>query len=235
MSFTEGKNYYDMLGVPRDASLEEIRTAYKEIARVYHPDSQYYSDLTDQRPNGSQVDIFKQITAAYHTLINEQKRSAYDQTLPPELPDWEDPVDEDAEILAALEKLGVDPEVVGMNAPPKSRARRNSAAYGIFGSLESGDLELRDHLGQAQFNKTAFGHGEAGLAKRKKVTLTNLLRPTIEDKPEAVPQVNFSSSHRVTAVGADAADDRIQQLLIVFALTGGFCFIASVIAFLLLK
>lgn len=233
MSFAEGKNYYEMLGVSREATSEEIRAAYKEIARVYHPDSQFYSDLTDQRPNGSQVDIFKQITSAYHTLMNNQKRAAYDQTLAPELPEWEEPVDEDLEILAALEKLGVDPEAVGMKAPPKARVRKNSAAYGIFGQVDSNELELEVRsLGQAQFNKTAFGHGEQGMVKRKKVTLTNLLRPTEQDYEPVSPS---STSRKTSSGAADHSDDRVQKLLIIFAITGGFCFIASIVAFVMIQ
>ena len=33
------KSYYDLLGVPRDATVAQIKEAYREIARMYHPDS----------------------------------------------------------------------------------------------------------------------------------------------------------------------------------------------------
>jgi len=231
------KNYYELLGVNRDASTEQIREAYKEIARVYHPDSQYYSDLTDQRPTDAQVDTFKILTAAYHTLTNASKRTAYDQTLAPELPEWEDPQDEDLEILEALEKIGVDPESVGIK--PR-RQRKNSSAYGIFGNVQSADVDMRERGDSpGQFNKNAFGHGEHGLVQRKRPTLTNLMRPNLDNDSEPVLQKANKSAPKASMSGLTQApldsSDKVQKILIIFALTGGFCFVASIAAFLMLK
>ncbi len=81
------RNYYELLGVPRDASREEIKRAYRDIALVYHPDSHYFDDILHQQLTEDQVEIFKLITAAYHTLINADSRREYDATLP-EVKDW---------------------------------------------------------------------------------------------------------------------------------------------------
>ncbi len=60
-------DFYKILGVPRDASQEEIKKAFREKAKKYHPDlNQEYSDY------------FKKITEAYHTLIDSEKRREYD-------------------------------------------------------------------------------------------------------------------------------------------------------------
>jgi DnaJ-class molecular chaperone len=94
MAQLESKNYYEILGVARGASSEEIKVAYREIAKVFHPDSNFYSEILSTSgasvvSNGVDSAAFKQITAAYNTLINEERRADYDRSLPGELPDWD--------------------------------------------------------------------------------------------------------------------------------------------------
>lgn len=90
MSDLESKSFYDLLGVSREATKEEIRSAYKEIARIYHPDSNFYTEIVqDAVLDSEQIQIFKRITEAYNTLINDEKRSEYDSLLPGRLPTWD--------------------------------------------------------------------------------------------------------------------------------------------------
>jgi DnaJ-class molecular chaperone len=92
MADIEGRNHYELLGLEPGATTEAIKEAYREIARIYHPDSNFYDDIiADTGPDDSAV--FKAITAAYQVLVNEEKRRAYDDTLPKGLNDWgeEDP------------------------------------------------------------------------------------------------------------------------------------------------
>jgi DnaJ-class molecular chaperone len=65
------RDYYDVLGVSRSASAEEIRKAYKKLARKAHPDA----NTAD--PNAEQK--FAEITEAWDVLGDEQKRRQYDQ------------------------------------------------------------------------------------------------------------------------------------------------------------
>ena len=60
---------YETLGVDRDASFDEIKKAYRKLARNYHP---------DVNPDPKMVDKFKEITAAYEVLSDPDKRQNYD-------------------------------------------------------------------------------------------------------------------------------------------------------------
>lgn len=89
----QSKNYYEILGVASDAPVELIRQVYKEIARVYHPDSNFYDEIMPVKPTTEQIEIFKIMTNAYHTLCDPKKRAEYDQKLQAtmvNLRGWED-------------------------------------------------------------------------------------------------------------------------------------------------
>ncbi|MDC0358896.1 J domain-containing protein [Oligoflexia bacterium] len=103
MDQQSGRTYYDILGVTRDASKEAIKTAYHEIARVYHPDSNFYTEIVEETLTSDQQQFFQLITDAYNTLINEVKRADYDSSLPPELKTWEDTDSRDKGRMAATE------------------------------------------------------------------------------------------------------------------------------------
>jgi molecular chaperone DnaJ len=64
-------NHYDVLGVSREATGEEIKKAYRKLARQYHPDV-YQGDDAQER--------FKNVTHAYEVLSDPQKRRVYDTT-----------------------------------------------------------------------------------------------------------------------------------------------------------
>src|SRR2546422_3236349 len=65
------RDYYDVLGVKRDASEEEIKRAYRNLARKYHP---------DRNPGDKQAEThFKEVQDAYDILSDKNKRAQYDQ------------------------------------------------------------------------------------------------------------------------------------------------------------
>jgi curved DNA-binding protein len=64
------QDYYEALGVPRDASNEDIRRAYRRLAREYHP---------DVNKDAGAEDRFKEISEAYEVLRDPEKRERYDR------------------------------------------------------------------------------------------------------------------------------------------------------------
>ncbi|MGM8214161.1 molecular chaperone DnaJ [Bacillaceae bacterium W0354] len=64
------RDYYEVLGVSKDASKEEVKKAYRKLARKYHPDVNKEPDAADK---------FKEAKEAYEVLSNEQKRQQYDR------------------------------------------------------------------------------------------------------------------------------------------------------------
>src|SRR5271168_1195178 len=61
------KNYYDILGVQKNASEEDIKTAFRKLAQKYHPDKK-----------GGDEAKFKELSEAYAVLADKKKRAEYD-------------------------------------------------------------------------------------------------------------------------------------------------------------
>jgi curved DNA-binding protein len=65
------KDYYDILGVSRTSTLDDIRQAYRKLARKFHPDVNPGDKSAEEK--------FKDINEAYEVLSDEQKRKSYDR------------------------------------------------------------------------------------------------------------------------------------------------------------
>ena len=66
----EYRDYYEIMGIKREATQDEIKRAYRKLARKYHPDVSKQSDAEER---------FKEVGEAYEVLKDPEKRAAYDQ------------------------------------------------------------------------------------------------------------------------------------------------------------
>ncbi len=64
------KDYYQIMGIPGDASEEEIKRAYRKLAMQYHPDR--------NRDDPHSAEKLKEINDAYHVLGNKERKMTYD-------------------------------------------------------------------------------------------------------------------------------------------------------------
>lgn len=134
------KDYYAILGVERAASAEDIKKAYRRLARKYHPDVSKEPDAEEK---------FKEMAEAYETLKDAEKRAAYDQLgrhaagqdfRPP--PDWE-------QQFGGMHGMFEDIDFADLFAGLAGRGRQGGRAAGAFASGRDYEAAVRLSFDQA--------------------------------------------------------------------------------------
>ncbi len=142
------KDYYNVLGVSRSASQQEIKKAYRRLARKYHPDVNGAEDAEER---------FKEINEAYEVLSDTEKRSLYDRygTVKPGMGGFDgfhDPFDIFAEVFGNLGGFGFGSAT--RNGPRRGRDVRTrlditfeEAAFGVEKEIAVQRQEACDRCG----------------------------------------------------------------------------------------
>jgi molecular chaperone DnaJ len=106
------EDHYSLLGLQRDASLDEIKRAYRQLAMRHHP------DRTQNNPQDTE--IFKAVAVAFAILSNPESRAEYDR------------------LLAATERRASKPRVGGARTTTSDRRRQTSPFGDILGEFFQG-------------------------------------------------------------------------------------------------
>lgn len=138
------QNYYEVLGVDRQAGTAAIRTAFFQLARVWHPD-RLPADLSDLKPIVTKA--FAAMGEAHHALSDEARRSEYNRSLADDPPD-----DEQAQVAAILDAAGAfqRAEVLMKKKDFKGALAQAKIAY-------EGDSSQADHVALYAWLKSMAG------------------------------------------------------------------------------
>jgi len=166
------KDYYKILGVARDAKEEDIKKAYRKLARKYHPD-------VSKEPNAEER--FKEVSEAYETLRDTEKRAAYDQLgshaagqefRPP--PDWSQHFGTGSPFESMGQGGFEDIDLADLLAGLTGRARGRSGGRGREGPIPGPDyeamvritLEQAFHGTEIELDLSVSEYDERGVAHR---------------------------------------------------------------------
>ena len=150
----EDRDFYALLGVPRNASLETIRHVYRQLARAYHPDANPGNPVGEER--------LKQITEAWETLSDPALRARYDRGLAPE---------READTGRPAEARGpkADPVLADLSPEAFRLASEQPPGweYMLFPQV------LQDEIDKCAELKTSYLRGDA-LGSRESVSLSTI-------------------------------------------------------------
>ena len=119
------KDYYDILGISKTASADEIKKAYRKLAVKYHPDKNPGDKAAEEK--------FKEVSRAYEVLSDDKKRKQYDQFGP--------------DLFERTGGQGYGPGSGGFGGGPVSPAPERPRALRAAGRGVGGQLHRRQHYG----------------------------------------------------------------------------------------
>ena len=157
------KDYYATLGVARDAGADDIKKAYRKLARKYHPDVSKEPDAEEK---------FKEVAEAYEALKDPEKRAAYDQLgrhaagqefQPP--PDWGERFAGAQTIFDDLDLSDLFSSFAGAHGTGP-RGRRASARGRDYEAAVRLSFEQAFHGAEVELDLAVLEYDEHGIARR---------------------------------------------------------------------
>jgi curved DNA-binding protein len=173
------KDYYATLGVPKDATADDIKKAYRKLARKFHPDVSKEKDAEEK---------FKAMAEAYETLKDPEKRAAYDQLgshspgqdfRPP--PDWGQHF---ASGQASFDDIDLADLFAGLGGGRGFRRRADPNAPAPGGDYEAAvqvTLAQAFHGTEVQMDLSVPEYDENGVAHRVPRVVTVRIPPGVTD------------------------------------------------------
>jgi curved DNA-binding protein len=155
------KDYYAILGVKKDASADDIKSAYRRLARKYHPDVSKEKNAEEK---------FKEMGEAYETLKDPEKRAAYDQLgshaagqefRPP--PDWEQQFAQgagafdDIDLADLFAAFGQRPGRRGGGPPPPMRGHDFEAGVSLSFAQAFNGAEIQLQMNGLEWDENGNG------------------------------------------------------------------------------
>ncbi len=194
LSFYNAADYYEILGVPKKATGEEIKGAYYQLAKKYHPDR--YRQSEDHDLKAKLEALFSQITLAYDTLRQPATRADYDERMTKSSPSKAPQTTVKATPMAPPAPAAASSQPIAMPAASQAEA---SAAEISQSSLSdsSGKAAAQPVVSQPARNlapgQTAehyFQQGRARFERKEYHMAVHLLREAVKLEPSK-PQYHF--------------------------------------------
>ncbi|MEO8724953.1 MAG: J domain-containing protein [Acidobacteriaceae bacterium] len=183
MAVTDKKDYYQILGVKKDASAEEIRKAFRKLARKYHP---------DVNPGDKQAEAkFKELSEANDVLSEPKKRKVYDQ-----LGFYSDNIDPaQAEAYARASAGGYGPGRASSQGQGFDEdAFRRAAAQQGGGVPFDFNFDFSDFAGGKQQSRSAGTAGSGGFRD----IFSNIFSGSGRGKPQQGPEPGTDLEYALT-------------------------------------
>lgn len=196
LHFANSADFYDVLGVTRQATTAEIKAAYYHLAKKYHPDRYHQRDSGDLR-NRLET-LFAMITQAYDTLSQPAERAGYDERIrkasgtPPNSLPRTTPL---ATAEPAVKPWAADGErPAGSGVTPSNGQPINSdslppppAETPVVEVLASAPLSSGPRLTPAQMAEVYYQQGRARFERKEYHAAVHLLREAIKLDPSRAP------------------------------------------------
>lgn len=168
----EKKDYYELLGVGKDSSIDAIKKAYRTLALKYHP---------DRNPDNKEAEEkFKEITEAYEVLSDPEKRKTYDQYghagFGPQGFDWTqdfsrvqmDFSDIFGDIFSSFFSDSFGRQGYGSGAAARSRQTRGSdLEYRMYISLKDAATGTEKHINISRYDECSVCNGTGSKSGKK--------------------------------------------------------------------